>query len=265
MEDRTKVADLTQHTAFASCQRAGFFAVFDGHAGPEVAEHLSDHLVAYFLAEGAARSEPLAALKRAVLRCEADVLKQGLGAGSTALAAVIIEDDLYLANVGDSRAIIHSRVQKKTEQLTTDHKPLEPREHERLTRAGALVSHDGYLCGEPPARAWLRPAAAWARLPACCLASCRAWPLAAARAPAHTSPATAHRRLPPPPPPRRRDRRRARAGLAAPQERPCHPGLRHLRARAAPLAAGGGGRPAHPGHRRPVGRERPPARPPACL
>jgi protein phosphatase 1L len=152
MEDRTKVADLTQHAAFAACERAGFFAVFDGHAGAEVAEHLSTHLLAYFLSEGAVRSDPLAALKHAVLRCEADVLKLGCGAGSTALVAVVVEDDLYVANVGDSRAIIHRRIAPKTEQLTRDHKPSEPHEKARLERAGAEVSHDGYLCGEPRCR-----------------------------------------------------------------------------------------------------------------
>jgi protein phosphatase 1L len=148
MEDRTKVADLTQHAAFSHCQRAGFFAVFDGHAGEQVAEHLSSYLLSYFLEDPTNALDPLDALRSAVLHCEADVLERGMVAGSTALVAVLMDSDLYVANVGDSRAVLSRRSQPKPDQLTTDHKPLESGERQRLEQAGANISCDGYICGE---------------------------------------------------------------------------------------------------------------------
>lgn len=43
------------------------------------------------------------------------------GSGSTLLAALLVGNDLWLANAGDSRAVISCR--GKAEDLTEDHRP----------------------------------------------------------------------------------------------------------------------------------------------
>jgi protein phosphatase 2C family protein 2/3 len=67
-------------------------------------------------------------------------------AGTTALAAVIWGSTLYVANAGDSRAVL-SRHGKAIE-LTRDHKPHEPSERQRIELCGGYVCSEGRLCGE---------------------------------------------------------------------------------------------------------------------
>jgi protein phosphatase 2C family protein 2/3 len=67
-------------------------------------------------------------------------------AGTTALAALIWGSALYIANVGDSRAVLSRR--GKAVQLTRDHKAVEPAERRRIEAAGGFVCTEGRLCGE---------------------------------------------------------------------------------------------------------------------
>lgn len=48
--------------------------------------------------------------------------------GSCAVVVLIIEDDVYVANVGDSRAILSTVEGKEGFKLTRDHKPDDPDE-----------------------------------------------------------------------------------------------------------------------------------------
>ena len=43
--------------------------------------------------------------------------------GSCATVALIVEDTCYIANVGDSRAVLSENNGAKTIELTRDHKP----------------------------------------------------------------------------------------------------------------------------------------------
>jgi serine/threonine protein phosphatase PrpC len=54
--------------------------------------------------------------------------------GSTALVSVILQDKLYLANLGDSRAVLSRN--GKAERLTSDHKPLTRYERKRIRDLG---------------------------------------------------------------------------------------------------------------------------------
>lgn len=55
-------------------------------------------------------------------------------AGSTALAALVLGASLLVANAGDSRAVLSRR--GKAIDLSRDHKPCCPSEHERIRAAG---------------------------------------------------------------------------------------------------------------------------------
>ena len=53
-------------------------------------------------------------------------------AGSCGLAVMIINDDIYLINVGDSRAVMSKGQGTEYGALTTDHKPMEKGEYARI-------------------------------------------------------------------------------------------------------------------------------------
>lgn len=154
MEDRISCRDLTKEVAFAGCQRAGFFAVYDGHAGHEAAEYLENHLLSYVLSAGADRlhSSPLAALQAAVNSAELEINTKfsaaRCNAGSTLLALLLVDDKLHIANVGDSRAVLIKGTE--AQQLTRDHKPACSLEQQRIEAddPAAEISCDGYMYGE---------------------------------------------------------------------------------------------------------------------
>jgi serine/threonine protein phosphatase PrpC len=52
-----------------------------------------------------------------------------------------------VAHVGDSRCVLYRRNQGKAEQITRDHKPDNPQEHERVKKAGGLIM-DGRVDGK---------------------------------------------------------------------------------------------------------------------
>ncbi|WIA11275.1 hypothetical protein OEZ85_011399 [Tetradesmus obliquus] len=154
MEDRIACRNLTQEPAFTGCKRAGFFAVFDGHAGHEAAEYLEEHLLSYVLASAPEQllADPLAVLQASVLQAEREILAKFLparcNAGSTLLALLLVDDKLHIANVGDSRAVMGRG--SEAQQLTRDHKPACSLEQRRITEADpqADISTDGYMYGE---------------------------------------------------------------------------------------------------------------------
>ena len=67
-------------------------------------------------------------------------------AGCTAVVAVLIGTKLTVANAGDSRAVL-CRAGGRAEPLSFDHKPLQEREMQRITRAGGFVNQFGRVNG----------------------------------------------------------------------------------------------------------------------
>lgn len=121
-----------------------FFAVLDGHGGARAALFGARHLPGHVLeALGQAPGEPegvCRALRRALLSADArlhELWPRGEPGGSTAVALLVSRRFLYLAHCGDSRAVVSraSAVVFSTE----DHRPLRPRERERIQDAGGTI------------------------------------------------------------------------------------------------------------------------------
>jgi len=70
---------------------------------------------------------------------EEALMGPGVCSGSTAVCALIHGDQIYVANVGDSRCVL-SR-QGKSVDLSIDHKPSDPKELDRIIKAGGFVEH----------------------------------------------------------------------------------------------------------------------------
>ena len=69
----------------------------------------------------------------------------GKDSGTTAIVAVVKGNHLYVANVGDSRCVL-CRAGKAVE-LSTDHKPEDTEEFNRIEKAGAKVTENGRVNG----------------------------------------------------------------------------------------------------------------------
>lgn len=65
-------------------------------------------------------------------------------AGCTAVVALLYEKLLYIANAGDSRAVLGRN--GKAVPLSQDHKPANTPERERIVAAGGFLSDIGGMC-----------------------------------------------------------------------------------------------------------------------
>ena len=62
----------------------------------------------------------------------------GERAGTTAVIVLMTKDRYYVANIGDSRAVLCR--EGKAIPLSTDHKPDLPSEHNRIEKAGGTIT-----------------------------------------------------------------------------------------------------------------------------
>jgi len=124
---------------------ASFFGIFDGHGGVKAAAWAREHLAKNVSQALVTAVQPGVALTAAFKRTDNDFCefarRQNLFDGCTATTALLIGRELYVANAGDSRAII-CRGQRGI-ALSEDHKPDKPAERRRIESAGGVVTHFG--------------------------------------------------------------------------------------------------------------------------
>lgn len=148
------------HTAvigLPSLKDWSFFAVFDGHAGAKASAMCSDHLMDHIISNGdfqkmdlksGTETQPsIEAIKSGIktgflsmdekLRNTPEVLSGQDKSGSTAVGVIISPTHIFFANCGDSRAVLSTS--GKCAFSTTDHKPINPIEKERIQKAGGSV------------------------------------------------------------------------------------------------------------------------------
>jgi serine/threonine protein phosphatase PrpC len=59
--------------------------------------------------------------------------------GSCAIIVLVVEQNCYVANVGDSRAIMSAEEGKKLFVLSRDHRPCEDNEKQRIMENGGKI------------------------------------------------------------------------------------------------------------------------------
>ena len=126
--------------------KASYFSVFDGHGGNKCAEFLRDNLLKLICDNDFFPNDIEKAIKYGF--SEADKLfletatKNGElidNSGSCGLLLLIIDNKIYIANVGDSRCIISKNNGKIRRDVTRDHKPNYPYEKERIVSNGGRI------------------------------------------------------------------------------------------------------------------------------
>lgn len=126
-------------------QEIGLFAVMDGHAGPDVAEYLTDNLFDVITRHPNFLKDPKNAIIEAYHETDERILGMGntnmkWRVGSTATTALLLDNGQHLivANVGDSRAVL-SRGGLAID-LSVDHEPQKPEERQMVESKGGTVS-----------------------------------------------------------------------------------------------------------------------------
>lgn len=140
---------------FADRDDVAMFSVFDGHGvcGDKVS-HFAMNTVQVLLEDHPdLLSKPVQALKSAYVQCDG-MLKQEASidaelSGTTAVVTLMLGNTLWVANAGDSRAVLASRGaggQLVATALTEDQKPDTPAEMARIKKKKGFVS--------PPEEEW---------------------------------------------------------------------------------------------------------------
>jgi protein phosphatase 1L len=114
------------------------YGLYDGHGGSKVSHYLAHHLNKAIVDHSLFKSNPLEALFQSCVTMQKELDPAiATNQGSTALTALIKNKTLYVANIGDSRAVLCSK--GSAVALSNDHKPDRPDEYERINKAGGFI------------------------------------------------------------------------------------------------------------------------------
>ncbi|CAD8157050.1 unnamed protein product [Paramecium pentaurelia] len=122
--------------------QSSFFAVYDGHGGPQCADFMRDNLHQYIIKEDCFPNNPKLAIERGVSKAEKTYLEMADQkvldkSGCCAVFALFVDNNCYVANIGDSRAIISQGGKGKS--ITVDHKPSTQEEQQRINKFGGQI------------------------------------------------------------------------------------------------------------------------------
>ncbi|XP_061357967.1 protein phosphatase 2C and cyclic nucleotide-binding/kinase domain-containing protein isoform X1 [Gastrolobium bilobum] len=144
--DKANQDSFCIHTPFGNSPDDHFFGVFDGHGefGAQCSQFVKQKLCENLLRNSKFRLDAVEACHSAFLttnsQLHADVLDDSMS-GTTAITVLVRGKTIYVANSGDSRAVIAERRGKDVVavDLSIDHTPFRPDELERVKLCGARV------------------------------------------------------------------------------------------------------------------------------
>ncbi|XP_010886651.1 protein phosphatase 1K, mitochondrial [Esox lucius] len=136
-EDRFQISQMTDNILY--------FAVFDGHGGPEAADFCDKYMEKYIRDFVAEENNLEVVLNKAFLEVDKALARHlhfsphVVSAGSTATVALLRDGiELVVGSVGDSRAMLCRKA--KALKLTSDHTPERKDEKQRIKKCGGWVT-----------------------------------------------------------------------------------------------------------------------------
>jgi len=129
--------EIVIHGRLRGAENEDFVAVYDGHGGRSASEYAAKNLHNILVQKLNESKEPEESLRYAFINTNEMMKKEGIIGGTTAIAALFLKDKCYIANAGDSRAVLGK--DGKAYRLSKDHKPEDPEEESRIIKAGGTV------------------------------------------------------------------------------------------------------------------------------
>lgn len=142
--------------------------MYDGHgsSGKEASQAANDYIQTYLeknqkkIKQFQNDKQRESFLKSAFKNAESKLKSSGIdysNSGTCAISVFVFKNICYVANLGDSRAVLFRQTPKEklAIELSYDHKPIRPDEKERVQRSGGKIErliHDGVPVG--PYRIW---------------------------------------------------------------------------------------------------------------
>ena len=127
--------------------KISYFAIFDGHAGNKCAEYLRENLLRLICSNKYFPENVPEAINYGFERADEYFLNNYAmingqlkdNSGTCGLILLIVNNDIYIGNVGDSRCIGSFNKGKIQKDITRDHKPNTPYEKERIMANGGQI------------------------------------------------------------------------------------------------------------------------------
>ena len=152
-EDRVSVNSLVKKPTSSKMKtwpKISYFGIFDGHGGEECSEFLNNNFLNYLTENKNFPFDIKIAMVETFQKIEEDffklkcntTLEESDKSGTCALVSIIFDNKIYIANIGDSRAIMSLNGGTKIKQLTFDHKPENIKEFERALKNGSQIYLD---------------------------------------------------------------------------------------------------------------------------
>lgn len=152
-EDKISISSMVKKPASSKLKtwpKISYFAIFDGHGGEDCSQFLKENFLKYLVENKnfpfdikLSMVEAFQKVEEAFFKTQSyDNLEELDKSGSCALVAIIFDNKLYIANIGDSRAILSINGGTKVKQLTVDHKPDNIKEFERALKSGSKIYLD---------------------------------------------------------------------------------------------------------------------------
>ena len=127
--------------------KISYFAIFDGHAGNKCAEYLRENLLKLICSNSYFPENIPEAIRFGFEKADEEFLSNYAmidgqlkdNSGTCGLILLIINNDVFIGNVGDSRCIGSFNNGKMHRDITRDHKPNTPYEKERIISNGGQI------------------------------------------------------------------------------------------------------------------------------
>jgi len=135
------ITDLNEKFNLNGFPPQAIFGVYDGHTGMEAVDFVCHNLLHYFCNHQLFKSDPVKALIEAHEMLDKNFLtkakKSNWRSGTTALTVLLRGGKMYVANLGDSRAVLCRK--GKAMALSSDHKPNRSDEAERIKKSNGWI------------------------------------------------------------------------------------------------------------------------------